>query len=217
MFDLSNLGSLGDLAKQMEEAYSTGTKAMDQAGEQVAKDIKPDHQIKVDIQLDAKVEGHVYSVDAEITFAIELDPVLEAAKSPAGDLGSLLDGLNVDLGDDKAAVMEQLGQPRAVGIVKNIKTKKLEVSDKKGKVKTQLNEKATLLATIKDKKIMFNFEGVFSYPKNPDLFIAIPSMERMQQNIILSLNKINEAVKFSWTEKDKDNLSVKGSLKISKV
>lgn len=217
MFDLSNLGALGDLAKQMEEAYSTGTDAINQAGEQVAENMDPDHEIEVNIKLDAKVEGHVYRVDAEIVFEIELEPILQAADSPMGDLNSLLDGLDVDLGDDKGAVMEQLGQPRAVGVVKKIKTNKLEVSDKKGKVKTELNKKATLLATIKDKKILFNFEGVFSYPSNPNLFIAIPSMEKMQKNIVVDLDKINKKIEFSWTEKDKDNLKISGTLSISKI
>jgi hypothetical protein len=217
MIDLSNLGSLGELAKQMEEAYSTGTDAMNQAGEQVAEDISPDHRIEVSCKLDAKVEGHSYSVDADIIFEIELEPILESANSSGGDLSSLLDGLDVDLGDDKAAVMEQLDQPRAVGVVKEIKTKKLEISDKRGKTKAELNKKATILATIKDKKIMFNFEGVFSYPDNPDVFIAIPSMEKMQKNIVVDLDKIDKKVEFSWIEKDKDNLLVKGSLKLTKI
>ncbi len=217
MFDLSNLGALGDLAKQMEDAYSMGTDAMNQAGEQVAEDMDPDHEIQVDIKLDAKIEGHVYSVDAEIVFEIELEPILQASNSPMGKLSSLLDGLDVDLGDDKDAVMQQLGQPRAVGVVKKIKTNKLQISDKKGKAKVELNKKATLLATIKDKKIMFNFEGVFTYPNNPDVFIAIPSMEQMQENIVINLDAMREKVTFSWKEKDKDNLLVKGSLKIKKL
>ncbi len=217
MIDLSNLGSLGDLAKQMEDAYSMGTNAMNQAGEQVAKDMNPDHKIQVDIKLDAKVEGHVYSVDAEIVFEIELEPVLQAVDSHMGDLSSLLDGLDVDLGDDKGAVMEQLGQPRVVGVVKKIKTNKLEVSDKKGKAKVELNKKATLLATIKDKKILINFEGVFSFPNNPDVFIAIPSMEKMQKNIMIDIKDIDKKVEFNWAEKDKDNLKVSGTLLISKL
>jgi hypothetical protein len=217
MIDLSNLGSLGDLAKQMEEAYNTGTDAMNQAGEQVAEDMNPDHQIEVSCQLDAKVEGHVYSVDADIIFEIELNPILQAANSPGGDLSSLLDGLDVDLGDDKEAVMEQLGQPRALGVVKKIKTKKLEISDKKGKASAELNKKASILATIKNQEIMFNFEGVFSYPENTEVFIAIPSMEKMQKNIVVDLDKIDKKVEFNWTEKDKDNLSVRGTLKLSKI
>jgi hypothetical protein len=217
MFDLSNLGDLGDLAKQMEEAYSMGTDAMNQAGQQVAEDMDPDHQIEVDIQLDAKVEGHTYSVDSKITFEIELEPVLQAADSPMGDLSSLLDGLDVDLGDDKGAVMEQLGKPRAVGVVKEIKTKELKVSDKKGPAKAKLNSKATIIAMIDDGKISFNFEGVFSYPKQTDLFIAIPSTEKMQKNIQVSLKNLTKATEFSWTEKDKDNLKIKGTLKIKKI
>jgi len=215
MFDLSNLGSLGDLAQQMQDAYESGTSAMNQAGEQVAQDMNPDHEITVNIQLKASVEGHEYEVDSQIVFEIELDPVLQAAESSMGNLSSLLDGLDVDLGDDKAAVMEQLGQPRAVGVVKSIKTKTLKVSNKKGSVETELNKKATLLATIQDKKILFNFEGVFSYPEQPDLFITIPSMEKMQKNIVVKLDELEKKVEFNWTEKDKDNLKINGDLQIS--
>ncbi len=214
MIDLS---SIQDLAKQMEDAYSSGTTAMNQAGKQVAADMDPDHQIKVSIQLDATIESHQYSVDADIVFGIELNPILQAAQSGSGDLSSVLDGLDVDLGDDKDAVMAQLGQPRAVGVVRKITTNKLEISDKNGKSKAKLNKDAILLATIKDNKIQINFEGVFSYPDQPDLFIAIPSMEKMQKNIVVDLSKLSKKVEFSWTEKDKDNLKISGDLTISKL
>ena len=65
--------------------------------------------------------------------------------------------------------------------------------------------------------MLFNFEGVFSYPDNQDLFIAIPSMEKMQQNIVVALDNLEKEVKFSWIEKDKDSLKVQGKLKISKL
>ncbi len=216
MFDLSDLGSLGKLAKQMEDAYSDGMSAMNQAGEQVAQDINPDHEIQVSIELKAQVQGHKYHVEAEINFDIELEPILQAQNSPMGDLSSVLDGLDVDLGDDKEAVMEQLGQPRAIGVVKKIKLIDLKVSNKKGPVQAQLNKKATILATLKDSKLSFNFEGVFTYPDQTDLFIAVPSMEKMQKNIIIDLNIKSHTVKFKWIEKDKDNLQIQGSLTLKK-
>jgi len=206
-----DLGSLGDLAKQMEKAYGDGMGAMDKAGEEVAKGMKADHEIEVDISLEAKVEGHEYAAESKIIFEIELKPVLQAS---GGDLSKVLDGLEVDLGDDKEAVMEQLGQPRAVGVVKEIETKKLEVSNKKGKVKTELNKKGTILATVKGEKICLNFEGVLSYPKNPGLFVAIPSMEKMEKNVVVGVKEMGKKKEFSWVEKDKDNLKVSGSVKI---
>jgi len=215
--DLSKLGSLGDLAKQMQDAYGEGMSAMDKAGEQVAASIKPDHEIEVDIKLSAKVEGHDYQVDAKVIFEIELKPIFQAADSPAGDLSSLLDGLDVDLGDDKGKVMEQLGQPRAVGVVKKITCNKLEVSDKKGKAKVELNKKGTLLATLSKGKLKMNFGGVFSYPGNTDVFAAIPSMEVMQKNIVVDVKNIKKEISFKWEEKDKDNLKVSGKLKIRKL
>ena len=214
MLDLSALSSLGDLAKQMQDAYADGTSVMDQAAEEVAKEIDPDHLIEINIKLQAKIEGHNYEVETKTTFEIELDPVLN---TEMGDLSSLLDGLDVDLGDDKAAVMEQLGQARAIGVVKEIDTKKLEVSNKDGKVEAKLNKKASLLATIKEDKILINFESLFSYPKQTDLYIAIPSMEAMQKNIVVNKNDLYKKIEFSWTEKNKDNLKVSGDLKIKKV
>ncbi len=212
--DLSSLGQLGDLAKQMQDAYADGTNAMNQAGKEVAKDMNPDHEIEIDVKISAKIEGHDYKVDASIVFEIELDPVLQAADTPMGDLSSVLDGLDVDLGDDKDAVMEQLGSPRAVGVVKKVDLKELELHNDDGPVKAKLNEDGTLLATIKDGKMQINFESVLSFPKHTDVYVAIPSMEKMQENIVVDLDKIDNQVKFKWTEKDKDGLKVEGSLKV---
>lgn len=215
--DLSGLGKLGDLAKQMQSAYSDGLSAMNQAGEMATKDMNPDHEIELNIKLNASIEGHEYKVDSEITFEIELEPILQTKDSPMGDLSSLLDGLGVDIGEDKDAVMEQLGQPRAIGRVKNIKTKTLEISNKSGKVKTELNKKATLLATLKDGKLHINCEGVFTYPENTDVFVAIPSMEKMQKNIVFDTENLSKEIEFKWEEKDKDNLTIEGKGKIKKI
>ena len=53
---------------------------MNQAGEIAAADMDPDHQIVLDIELSANVEGHAYHVDATVTFDIELQPILDAAQ-----------------------------------------------------------------------------------------------------------------------------------------
>ena len=215
--DFSDLGNLGDLAKQMQDAYSEGMAAMNQAGQAAAEDMNPDHEVVVDVNLSAQIEGHDYLVDATITFAIELEPILQSANSPMSDLSSLLDGLGVDLGDDKDAVMEQLGQPKAVGAVKTIELRKLALSNDEGKVETSLNQDGTLLATIKDGKMLVNFESVLSYPHHPGVFIAIPSMEQMQKNIQVDLANLGSKTNFSWIEKDKDGLKVSGNIQFSKL
>ncbi len=212
--DLSDLGKLGDLAKQMQAAYGEGLRAMDQAGEIVSEEMNPDHEVKLVIELSAQVENHPYRVDGTIHFSIELNPILEAAQSPMGNLSSLLDGLGVDLGDDKGAVMEQLGQPRAVGVVKQIEVRELTLYDNAGKLEAELNSKGTLLATISDEKMAFNCEGVFSYPQAPGCFAAIPSMQAMQEHLSVPISALYEEVSFHWKEADKDNLAVKGTLQI---
>ena len=133
-----------------------------------------------------------------------------------GDLSSALDGLGVDLGSDKDAVMKQLSQPRAVGIVKNIEINELEVSNHDGKVDAELNKDGSLLATIKNETLVINCESVFSFPNHNDVFVAIPSMEKMQENIVIDLKKKEKLVSFEWIEKDKDNLKVSGSIQIKK-
>lgn len=210
------MGGLGQLMQQMKNAYSEGQGAMNKAGKAVAEDMNPDHEIELDIKLAAKIEGHDYKVDAKVIFEIELNPVLEAADSPMGDLSKVLSGMGVDLGDDKEAVEEQLGQPRAVGVVKEIKLKELVLSNKKGKVNAELNKDGTLLATVKKGKLLINCESVFSFPNNTDVFVAIPSMEKMQENIVVDLKK-DKVIGFSWVEKDKDNLKVSGTLKIREL
>ena len=186
--DLSNLEGL---TKQMQDAYAGGLSATDTVTDEVTKDMTPTHEIVVDIKLDANIEGKEYSVDSKITFEMDLDSILNAQ---TGDLASALEGLDVDLGDDKDAVMEQLGQPRAVGVVKKIDTKTLEISNKEGKVDTDLNKKGTILATLKEDKLLFNFESTLSFPKNTDVFIAIPSMEKMQEEIVVPVKDLTKKV-----------------------
>lgn len=210
--DLSNLT---DLANKMQDAYSDGLGAMNEAGEEIAKDINPDHEVVTNIKLSAKVEGHEYRVESKIVFEIELNPFLEGGSS--GDIAAALDGLDVDLGDDKGAVMEQLGQPRVVGIVKSIDSKVVEVSNDDGKVNVDLNSKGTLLATIKGDEVWVNFESVLSFPKNTDLYIAIPSMEKMQENIVLDIKDLDKRISFEWVEKDKDGLRVEGDIRVEKI
>jgi len=212
--DLSDLGKLGDLAKQMQDAYEGGVDAMSQAGEIVSESTNPDHEVRLDIEISAQVENHPYHVDGTVFFTIELNTILEAAQSPMGNLSELLDGLGVDLGEDKNAVMAQLGQPRAVGIVKEINLRDLTLYDDSGRLETSLNAKGTLLAIISDEGIAFNCEGVFSYPETPGCHAAIPSMEAMQKNIVVPLSALHEEAAFHWKEADKDNLIVKGTLQI---
>jgi hypothetical protein len=212
--DLSNLG---DLAKQMQDAYSDGLGAMNKAGETVAEDMKPDHEIEVNIKLNADIEGRKYLVESNLLFEIELNPFLGEGSDRSEELSTLLDGIGVDLGDDKAAVMEQLGNPRVVGVIKKIETKDLEVSNEKGKVDASLNDKGTILLTIKDKDILVNFESVLSFPNHTDLYVAIPSMEEMQKHIVLDMQGLDKKVEFKWQEKDKDGLSVEGDIQIKEI
>ena len=212
--DFSDFGKLGKLAEQMQEAYSEGLNAMNMAGEIAAEDMDPDHEVELVIDLSAQVENHTYHVDATVLFNIELNPVLESASSPMGNLSALLDGLGVDLGEDKDAVMEQLGQPRAIGAVKRIELRELTLFGDSGKLAAQLNDKGSLLGTISDENISFNCEGVFSYPNLPGCFAAIPSMEAMQENLVVPVSDLYEIVSFEWIEPDKDNLKVKGTLQI---
>jgi hypothetical protein len=215
--NLSKLGGLGDMVNQMKDAYSSGTDAMNQSGKVVAEDMNPDHEIELDIKLSAKVDGHEYLVDAHIIFEIELNPILSSEAGSSEELSSLLDNLDIDLGDDKAAVMEQLSNKRGVGVVKDIKVNKLIVSNGDGKIDAELNKDGAVLATIMDKDIALNCESVFSFPGNTDALVAIPSMEKMQKNMRCSLKNIGKKVEFSWTEEGKDNLKVKGSFQIKEL
>ena len=42
-------------------------------------------------------------------------------------------------------------------------------------------------------------------------------MEKMQENIAFDIKKLEAQIEFSWIEKDKDNLKVKGFAKINKL
>lgn len=211
--DLPDFGDLSNLAKQMQDAYSQGLDAMNQAGEIAAAEMTPDHKVVIDVDLAANIEGHAYQVDATIIFNIELQPIIDGAQNaPLGDLSALLGGLGVDLGDDTDAVMEQLGQPRAIGVVSDIDLRKLVLYGANGKIDAQLNEKGTLLATLTEAQLHINCESVFTYPEHTTAFVAIPSMKAMQENIILDLDHLEDKYTFKWTEPDKDNLQVSGTI-----
>ena len=76
-----------------------------------------------------------------------------------------------------------------------------------------------LITLIKD-KINLSFESVFALPKlqaSQTLYYAIPSQEKMQENIALDINKLSEKKKFAWTEKEKDNVKIEGTVLVKKL
>ena len=154
-------------------------------------------------------------VDASLVFIIDLDTMIQASESSAGDLSSILGQLGVDLGGDADAVMEQLSQPRTVGTLHELTTNELIVYDENGKVDIGLNEKGTLLATLNENRLQLNFEGVFSYPQNPGLFIIVPSGQKMQEHIQFDMHNLDTPISYQWT--DQDGLKVSGSAKINSL
>ena len=207
--DFSNFG---DLLGQMKDAYEDGINAMSDVNDMVAEDMDPTHRIEIAINLEGNAEGHPYKVDASLVFIIDLDTMIQASESPVGDLSSILGQLGVDLGGDADAVMEQLSQPRTVGTLHELTTNELIVYDENGKVDIGLNEKGTLLATLNENCLQLNFEGVFSYPQKPGLFIIIPSGQKMQEHIQFDMHNLDAPISFEWT--DQDGLEVNGSARI---
>ena len=210
---MPDLSSLADLAKKMQGAYGEGLSSISDINKEVATNSKPSHKVNINIKLSAKVEGHDYSFEGLLVFEIDLDSILS---SQSGDLSGLLDGLDVDLGNDKDAVMEQLSQPRAVGLLKKSKVK-IKLSNPAGKINAKINKDGQILATLKDDKFLFNFESAVSFPAYLDAFYAIPSMEMMQKKVFVDAKKLDKKKSFLWKEKDKDNLSVSGSISITSL
>ena len=58
--------------KNLQNAYSDGLGAMNEAGKQAAEDMDPSHRIIVDTKLSANVEGHDYKVDTHLEFLADL-------------------------------------------------------------------------------------------------------------------------------------------------
>jgi hypothetical protein len=213
--DIGDMGDLGEMLNKMEKAYSEGLSAMDQAGKKAAEDIDPDHLIYIDINLAARIEGYQYKAEGKLTFKIGLDPIIEAGNEE--DLSTLLKGLGVDMGENEDEIVNQLGNPRAVGILDKVESEKVILHNTKGKIDADLNKDATLIATKDAGKIMLNFEGVFTYPDFTDSFYAVPTTEKMHENISFEIGDIYKPVDFSWKEEDKDNLEIKGSATIKRI
>ena len=212
LFDAESLKALSKMADGMKEAYGEGLAAMDMAGEMATEDIEPDHEIELAIRLRAQVEGRPYKVDATVIFEVELGSVLDAPESPMAQIMAALGGAGVDLGEDADAVMEQLGTPRLVGRVREIETRELEMHGPDGRIDAALNRGGTALVTMDDGELRINCEGVFSYPQHPGCYAALPAMEAMQSNVVVAMESIGEVCEFDWTEADKDNLQVSGTV-----
>lgn len=213
-----DLGSLGKAMQDLKNVYSEGFGAINQAEEEVAENLEPNHKIKIEVQLSANVENHVYKINTDLEFVADLDSILN---SETGDIASLLQNLDVDLDQNESKqVIEQLGKPRCIGILKKFKIKEIELHSEQGKIKEGINPQGTILITLENKKINLAFESVFALPKlqtEQTLYYALPSQEKMQKNIVLETNNLDQKTSFQWTEKDKDNLKITGSVKISKL
>lgn len=212
-----DFGSIEDALKDLENVYSEGLGAMNQASQKATEDIKPSHKIIVDVETSAKVEGRNYKVNANLEFIADLNSILNAQ---TGDIGALLSGLNAGLSEKESKqVTEQLSQPRCIAKLNKFKIKELEFHSDKGKLKEGINKKGVMLIKLDNKKLHLSFESVFAFPElqtKQTLYYAIPSQEKMEKNVVLDIKNPNKKISFSWTEKDKDNLKIKGSLKINK-
>ncbi|MBN2087273.1 hypothetical protein JW758_02915 [Candidatus Peregrinibacteria bacterium] len=213
-----DFSAFGNAMKDLQNAYSDGLGAMNQAGEEVAENMVPSHKIIIDCKLSANVESHPYKVDAHLEFEADLDSILNAE---SGDIGALLSGLNVGLSDEEQEqVAEQLGKPRCIAVLKDSTINSLELHSNEGKIKEGINKKATMLISLEGEKISFSFESAFALPKLQavkTIYSAIPSQEEMQKNIVINKKNLDKKIHFNWTEKNKDNLKIEGTLIIKKI
>ncbi|MEA3355527.1 MAG: hypothetical protein U9Q63_03530 [Patescibacteria group bacterium] len=213
-----DFGSIGNAMKDLQNAYSGGLAGIDQVNEEIKEDINPSHKILIDVKISAQVESNTYKVDAHLEFLADLNSILN---SETGDIASLLDGLGVDLNDGESKqVVEQLGKPRCIGVLDKFKINEIQLNSNQGKIKNGINKKATMLITLEDKKLRLSFESVFALPglqASKTIYNAIPSQEKMQQNVVFDPDNLSKKINFSWTEKDKDNLKIEGFARIKKL
>ncbi|MEA3272807.1 MAG: hypothetical protein U9P90_04040 [Patescibacteria group bacterium] len=213
-----DFGSIGDAMKDLQNAYSDGLAGINQTNEEVKEDIDPSHTILIDVKISAQVESHNYKIDAHLEFLADLNSILN---SETGDIASLVDGLGVNLSDEESnQVVEQLGKPRCIGVLDEFKINEIELNSDQGKIEKGINDKATMLIILEDKKLCLSFESVFALPDlqaSKTIYNAIPSQEKMQQNVVFDSDNLNSEIKFKWSEKDKDNLKIEGSASIKKL
>ena len=213
-----DMGSLEEAMKNLQNAFSQGLSAMNQAGQEAAEDMNPDYRIIVDAELTANVEGRNYINNVHLEFLAELSSVLDAE---TGDIGALLAGLGIDLSEEESGqVAEQLGKPRVIAVLDSFEQKQLELHSSDGKIDTGINENGNMLITLEDEKLHFSFNSVVALPEiqtQKELYYAIPSQQIMEENIVLPLENRNETLSFSWEEKDKDGLKVSGQLRLEEL
>ncbi len=213
-----DMDSLEDAMKNLQNAFSQGLSAMNQAGEEATEDMDPDHRIIVDVNLSANVEGRNYVNNVHLEFLAELNSVLNAE---TGDIGSLLAGLGVDLSEEESGqVAEQLGKPRVIASLDGFEQEKLELHSSDGQINTGINEAGNMLITLDNGKLHFSFNSVLALPDiqaEKELYYAIPSQQIMEEKIVLPIENRNDVISFSWEEKNKDGLKVSGKLRVEEL
>lgn len=213
-----DLGAISKAMEGMQDAYAQGLGAINAASDQVGKDMNPSHRITTDVQLSANVQNHEYKVDAHLEFVADLDQIIN---SQSGDIASLLGGLGVDLSAaESSQVIDQLGKPRCIAVLDKYEINKLVLFGKTGRIKKGINPKATMLITLDNKKLHLSFESVFALPQKQskqEIYNVIPSQEKMQQHVVIPIDRLSIPKSFKWKETDKDNLRILGKVRIEKI
>lgn len=210
-----DFSSLEDAMRNLQDAYSGGLSAMNQAGKEAEEDLTPSHRVIIDVCVSALVEGHVYKNDVHLEFLADLEMLLNAE---GGDIASLLLGLGLDINNEESGqIVEQIGKPKGIAVLDKILVHELELHGEKGKINYGINKDANMLITLDEEKLHFSFESVFALAdvqSQQTLFYAIPSQEQMQKHVVLRTDALRDKISFKWSEADKDNLKIDGSLSI---
>jgi len=211
---------LGEAVQQMQETYADGIAITQKVKTELVDEIDPSHQVIINIELTANVDGKKYYLDAELIFLAELEDFLNLEDSSIDEMPDVLDELkDVELDEqEESAVLEQLSIPRALAVLDDVNIRDFELYGEKGLVNSKLNESAVLLMTKQDGSLLLNFEEVFTYPQIKEhLHYAIPSAEKMQDNIIVDIALLDEKFDFEWEEEDNYALTVQGTVQIKEL
>lgn len=215
-----DLGAIAGALEGLQGAFAAGLDAIGQAEEEAAGDMEPTHEIVVEVELQARVEGHEYAVEATLRYQADLASIL-SAQMPAGGLADALGELGIDLGSGEGgAILEQLGRPRVVGVLRGVDVEKHVVHSEDGPEDAAPALGSTMLVTLDGSVLRMSFERAFSYPELQSrkvVYCAVPSSTEMEEHVVVEVARMATAVAFGWEEEDKGPLVINGSVAIREL
>lgn len=215
--DIEEIEDFGGLDTSLDDSFDL----MDSDDDPMS-DIEPTHEVTIDVKLTATVEDKPYELDAKIVYLADMGELAGKSDDYDDEDEFSYDDEDEDDEDDyKGGAYERDNLPDNaelpfIGMIKDIKVKKLVLYGRKGLVKAELNYASTLDIELKDRHLLFNFADVFAFPMVAEkYFFALPDEAKMKENIAIPVDEMELQFYFGWEEPENNQMKISGTINIA--